>query len=155
MSVSRISREWRRIVEDRAGHICEYCLIHEDDTFFGCEVDHIISEKHGGATTLENLAYACMLCNRAKGSDIGSVEPASANGAYHRFYHPRREQWWEHFVLDEFDGITILPRTDIGTVTQRILRLNAEGRLQEREALRLAGRYPSEAARGRMKRPET
>ena len=32
-----------------AAFLCEYCLIHEDDTVFGCEVDHIISTKHGGA----------------------------------------------------------------------------------------------------------
>ncbi len=43
--------------------LCEYCLIHEDDTFFGCEVDHIISQKHGGPTEPENLAYACLPCN--------------------------------------------------------------------------------------------
>ena len=35
---------------ERAYHVCEYRLIHEDDTFWGCQVDHIISPKHGGAS---------------------------------------------------------------------------------------------------------
>jgi hypothetical protein len=146
MSITRISREWRRIVAERADHLCEYCLIHESDTFFGCEVDHIISEKHGGATKLDNLAYACVMCNRTKGSDIGSVALPLGDGGFHRFYHPRLDGWYEHFALDEFDGITILARTQIGAVMKRILRLNDGMKMQEREALRLVGRYPSEAA---------
>jgi 5-methylcytosine-specific restriction endonuclease McrA len=35
-------------------------LIAEEDTFFGREVEHIISLKHGGSSDLENLAYACL-----------------------------------------------------------------------------------------------
>jgi hypothetical protein len=36
MSQTRISAEMRRLVIGRAGRRCEYCLIHEDDTYFGC-----------------------------------------------------------------------------------------------------------------------
>jgi ATP-binding cassette subfamily F protein uup len=43
VSTSYISAELRRLVVARAESLCEYCLIHEDDTFFGCEVDHIIT----------------------------------------------------------------------------------------------------------------
>lgn len=66
---SYVSAALRRLVAVRADALCEYCLMHEDDAVFGCEFDHIISEKHGGATDAENLAYACAFCNRAKGSD--------------------------------------------------------------------------------------
>jgi hypothetical protein len=31
----------RRLVVERAGGRCEYCLLHEDDTFFTHEIDHI------------------------------------------------------------------------------------------------------------------
>jgi hypothetical protein len=48
----------RRLVAERAWHVCEYCLVHEDDLFHGCEVDHVISLKHDGQTTAENLACA-------------------------------------------------------------------------------------------------
>jgi 5-methylcytosine-specific restriction endonuclease McrA len=73
MSSAYISAELRRLVERRAEGICEYCLIAEVDTFYGCEVDHINSEKHGGETIDSNLAKACVYCNQAKGSDIGSI----------------------------------------------------------------------------------
>jgi hypothetical protein len=59
---SYVSTALRRLVAARADALCEYCLAHEDDAVFGCEVDHIISEKHGGATEAENLAYACAFC---------------------------------------------------------------------------------------------
>src|SRR5262249_7484988 len=37
MSVTYISAELRRLVVARAEGLCEYCLIAEEDTFFGCE----------------------------------------------------------------------------------------------------------------------
>jgi 5-methylcytosine-specific restriction endonuclease McrA len=63
----------RRLVAECASGLCEYGLIHRDDTFFGCEIEHVISEKHGGQTVADNLAFACMTCNRSKGSDIASL----------------------------------------------------------------------------------
>jgi 5-methylcytosine-specific restriction endonuclease McrA len=57
----------RRHVRERAGGRCEYCLVHEDDAFFPYEPDHVIAEKHGGATAEENLAWTCSVCNRYKG----------------------------------------------------------------------------------------
>jgi hypothetical protein len=56
-----ISAEFRQTVADRANLLCEYCLIAEVDTFYGCEVDHIISLKHGGSSEGDNLAYAWLL----------------------------------------------------------------------------------------------
>jgi hypothetical protein len=78
---SYISAALRRLVATRAEYLCEYCLIHEEDTFFGCEVDHIISEKHGGQTEADNLAYACAFCNRSKGSDSVSTFAATKAGS--------------------------------------------------------------------------
>lgn len=94
-----ISAEIRRLVAERAGRRCEYCLIHEDDTFLGCEVDHIISKKHGGSNEPENLAYACLFCNRHKGTDIGSIYPNT--GKLMRFYNPRKDRWGKHFQLND------------------------------------------------------
>ena len=42
---SDVSEQLRRQVAERAYHVCEYCLIHENDTFWDCHVDHIISRK--------------------------------------------------------------------------------------------------------------
>jgi HNH endonuclease len=144
MSLTYISAELRRLVVSRAQQICEYCLIHEDDTFFGCEIDHIVSEKHGGLTAEGNLAYACLACNRNKGTDLGSVwEPS---GSLIRFFNPRLDEWADHFSLDE---VVIRPITTIGSVTERIFRLNEIERLLERRALRALGRYPSKEPLGR------
>jgi hypothetical protein len=41
--------------------------------FFKGVPDHIIAEKHGGVTDADNLAYACVVCSTAKGSDLGSI----------------------------------------------------------------------------------
>lgn len=142
---SYVSAALRRFVAERAGFICEYCLIAEDDTFFGCQVDHIISEKHGGPTTTTNLAYACAFCNRAKGSDLGSL--AHATGQLTRFYNPRTDRWSEHFVLN---GVSIIPRTEVGEVTARIFGFNEGDRVLEREALVASSRFPGPAARLRL-----
>lgn len=148
MSTSYIHAELRRQVAKRADSLCEYCQIHEEDTFFGCEVDHIISEKHGGPTTADNLAYACLFCNRAKGSDIGSI--CWKNGEFSRFFNPRIDCWSEHFTLS---GVEIIPGTIIGEVTARILGFNHPDRLLERQTLRAVNRYPCPSARARMVKP--
>jgi 5-methylcytosine-specific restriction endonuclease McrA len=147
--VSYVRADLRRLVATRADHLCEYCLIHADDTFFGCEVDHIISEKHGGLTEESNLAYACLACNRNKGSDIASIIPGT--GELVRLFNPRQDQWSDHFRLDA-DGITILSLTPTGEATSRLLRLDEDARLLEREALRKVDRYPTPAARMHLDR---
>ena len=125
----------RRLVIERAGHRCEYCLVHEDSAGFPHQIDHIISRKHGGSSGLGNLAYACVLCNRHKGSDIASVD---ASGRTIRLFDPRRDLWDEHFKLD---GPVIQPLTPIGEVTARVLRLNASERMIERQILQSLGQY--------------
>src|SRR5687767_12406070 len=114
-----VAADLRRLVEARANYLCEYCLVHEDDTFLGCQVDHVIAEKHGGATEAGNLSYACTFCNRAKGTDIGSL--ASSTGEYTRFFSPRKDHWADHFGLR---GVMIVPRTPIAEATARILNFN-------------------------------
>jgi hypothetical protein len=52
---TEVSEGLRRRVAERAYHVCEYCLLHEDDSFWGCQVDHIISRKHRGRTEPSNL----------------------------------------------------------------------------------------------------
>ncbi len=135
-----ISPEIRQQVATRADFLCEYCLIAEEDTFFGCEVEHIISLKHGGSSELENLAYACAFCNRHKGSDIGSI---TESGEFSRFFNPRTDQWADHF---QSDGIIIKPISAIGEVTARILQFNHSDQILERQALREVRRYPNKAA---------
>jgi HNH endonuclease len=102
----------------RAAHRCEYCLIHEDAAGFPHQVDHIVSRKHGGSSTPDNLAYACVVCNRHKGSDVASIDPRT--GETVRLFDPRRDRWADHFRLD---GALIEPISIIGSATTRLLRL--------------------------------
>jgi len=145
VNTSYISAELRRLVAVRADHLCEYCLIHQDDTFFACAVDHIVSKKHGGLSREENLAYACMICNSNKGSDISSLVPGT--GELVRFFNPRIDRWRDHFRLDQ---AIIVPLTEIGEATVRILGFNQDGRLLERRTLQAMGRYPVPAAQNRI-----
>lgn len=150
MSTTYISAELRRLVIARAELLCEYCLIHEEDTYLGCEIDHIISEKHGGPTIEDNLAYACMICNRNKGSDVGSIVSLQNSSSFSRFFNPRIDLWYEHFQLSLEDRITILPISDIGEVTVRIFKFNEYERLLERQTLRDLNRYPTTGALQKM-----
>lgn len=135
---SEINEALRRLVADRAWRVCEYCLVHEEDVYHGCEVDHICSLKHGGMTVAENLALACFHCNRHKGTDLGSV--SERTGALVRLYNPRTDRWKEHF---HWIDSRIDPLTDIGEVTARLLEFNHPERVAFRKLLAEAGRYPT------------
>jgi hypothetical protein len=90
---------------------------------------------------IDNLALACVFCNRYKGSDIASLIPG--RNELVRFYDPRTDSWREHFRLN---GVVIEPLTEIGEATIRILQMNHDDQILERQVLNVRGRYPSEAA---------
>ena len=136
-----IDRKLRDFVAVRANFVCEYCLLAESDAFFRFQVEHIISRKHGGMTTEENLAFSCVFCNLHKGTDIASVVPGKEGLV--RLFDPRKDRWSSHF---ELDGMMIRALTDIGEATVRILKLNHPDRIIERQTLSEQGRYPSEEA---------
>ena len=130
MSVTHIPAELRRHVRERATLRCEYCLIPESAAFASHEIDHIVAEKHGGATVSENLSLSCALCNGYKGSDVASVDAES--GETVRLFHPRRDVWSNHFISGPD---TIEPVTPIGRVTVQLLRMNSAERVEERQLL--------------------
>lgn len=131
--MSAVPTALRREVASRARRRCEYCLIHEDDSGFRHEVDHIVSRKHGGESLMGN--HACSVCNRLKGSDLGAVSPA---GELTRLFNPRLQVWSDHFRLER---AVIQPLTVEGDVTVRLLRLNHFERVLERRLLQQLGRY--------------
>lgn len=127
----------RRAVTERAGSCCEYCRMPEAELLAGCEVDHIISRKHGGLTDLANLALSCERCNRAKGTDVATVLGVPQKVT--RLFNPRIDGWAEHFGLE--NG-RIISRTEIGEATMKVLRFNAPDRIVQRQVLQQAGAYP-------------
>ena len=138
MAKVRLSSTLRSKAIKRAQKRCEYCQKPDDREFniSSHEVDHIIAEKHGGKTRLNNLAYACLPCNRHKGADYRSFDPHT--GADVRLFNPRVQHWDEHFTLNT-DG-TITPQTPEGRATARLLRFNDPTRVQQRADLIAAGR---------------
>jgi hypothetical protein len=127
----------RTLVQRRAHHRCEYCLLHEEDADLSHEADHVISRKHRGETREENLAWTCFACNRHKGSDIGSIDIET--GQLVRLFNPRVDDWASHFRLE---GSRITPLTPEGRVTEFLLQLNRPSRLDIRELSIVQGRYP-------------
>lgn len=134
-----VSSQLREFVLQRAGGRCEYCLYPQNAALFRFEMEHVISEKHGGRTEADNLALACPYCNRAKGSDIASID--SVTGELTPLFNPRTQLWNEHFVLE---GSDIVPLTPVGRVTVAILHMNDPERTLERERLIQSGRHSDE-----------
>ena len=135
--MSYISAELRRLVIERAEGCCEYCRMQTADRLLPFEIDHIIAEKHGGATDEDNLSLACYRCNSFKGSDIASADPETGQAVF--LFHPRHQRWKDHFRLNE---AIIEPLTPEGRVTVFVLRLNVPVQVAERTALIAEGRYP-------------
>ena len=117
----------RRAVRARARQRCEYCGLPDSAAVFPHEPDHIIALKHGGMSTAANLAYACFECNRAKGSDIASIDPRT--GAITPLFSPRAQQWNDHFHRN---GPVIEPLTAVGRATIELLKINLPVRVAVR-----------------------
>lgn len=132
-----ISIALRRLVSERAGYRCEYCLLPEEFSSFPHEPDHIIPLKHGGATTADNLALACFWCNRLKGTDLAVPDPQT--GQITTLFNPRLHAWSDHFRLNDAE---IVPLTPEGRAMTALLQLNRADRLTVRLLLFKAGYYP-------------
>ena len=132
MSTTYISVELRKRVTERADNTCEYCLI---PVLFGLatpyHIDHIISEKHGGPTSIDNLALSCPTCNFYKGSDIASY--LSGSDILVRLFHPRKDRWSDHFTLENSGELSA--KSDIATITIRMLHLNEPSYIELRNLL--------------------
>jgi hypothetical protein len=133
---TQISDALRALVCERAQYRCEYCLLHEEDSYSHHQIDHIVSRKHGGVSSEGNLAYCCLRCNLWKGTDIGSL--SARTGKFIALFNPRSDRWSGHFRLD---GAIIAPLTEEGEVTARLLKLNLDKRVAERRLLIAVGRY--------------
>lgn len=142
---AHVSAALRRLVIERAGERCEYCLLPIGFATHSHEPDHIVPTQHDGGTDESNLAFACFRCNRNKGPNVGSFDPV--NGELTPFFHPRKHRWTEHFYLREAE---IVPLTAEARVTIKILRLNEPDRIAERYQLLQMGLCPSTDKKGTL-----
>lgn len=135
--MSYIPEPLRRLILNRAGGSCEYCLLPGRYAVKQHQVDHIYAEKHGGETIEGNLCLCCVSCNLHKGTDLCSIDPLT--GDIVPLFHPRRDTWAEHFQLN---GAVIEPLTAKARVTVRLLWVNDPKQIRERIVLIRTGRYP-------------
>lgn len=136
MSTTNIQATIRQLVIDRAEGRCEYCRSPQLFSSYRYEIDHIIAEKHGGDTVPENLALACLPCNRYKGSDIASLDPVT--GELTRLFNPRMLDWWGNFGVE--DGF-IVGKTPVGRTTVFLLKFNAAAEVALRQMLMAQGLF--------------
>lgn len=87
---------------------------------------------------MENLAFCCPICNSNKGTNLGTI--LDNEDIVVRLFHPRKQNWFDHF--DVSDNGIILPKSDIGNATIKLLALNEPDRIMERIDLIKAGVYP-------------
>jgi hypothetical protein len=115
------SEALRRVVRQRAGNRCEYCLSHQDYVMGQLQIDHILPLARGGQDDIDNLCLACELCNQYKWTKINGVDPQTRQRV--ALFHPRHDIWSEHFTWSD-DGTEIIGLTPGGRVTVNILKLN-------------------------------
>ena len=128
-----------KLVETRAFHACEYCLLPMEGMEETFQVDHIIAESHDGPSVESNLAWSCPSCNRYKGTNVAGYDPDRTSNDPIRLFNPRNDNWNEHFRLE---NELIIGTSAIGRVTVRILRMNASHCRNIRLDLIEEGLYP-------------
>jgi hypothetical protein len=139
MSEVRLTPDQKQAVAERASYCCEYCLSqlsYSPDPF---SVDHIIPRTSGGSNHLDNLAYACLGCNSRKFTSTTAIDPVT--GQIVALYHPRQQQWNEHFTWNE-DLSRIIALTPTGRATLERLQLNREGVVNLRQLLIKIDKHP-------------
>ena len=139
MSEKRITARQRRAVVERAQSCCEYCRSQARFAMQPFSAEHILPRSRGGKTTLDNLALACQGCNNHKYTKTEGTDPIT--GDLVSLYHPRRQQWRDHFAWNE-DYTLIIGLTPTGRATAVTLWLNREGRVNLRRHLYAMGAHP-------------
>jgi HNH endonuclease len=125
-----LNPELIRRVWQRAKARCEYCQLPARLHPAPFQIDHIIARQHGGPSLDNNLALACIHCNRFKGPNIAGRD--SETGDIIRLFNPRTDTWSEHL---EWTGPELKGLTQIGRVTVTVLSMNAPEVIALRKAL--------------------
>jgi hypothetical protein len=139
MTRKRLARRLKNLVRERAQGYCEYCLCTERYATESFSTEHIIPLAAGGSDEADNLALACQGCNGAKHDNLSALDPAT--GLSVPLYHPRRQQWHEHFRWN-VDYTLLIGLTPFGRATIEALDLNRGGVVNLRQVMSLAGKHP-------------
>lgn len=120
MSSEHVPASLQRRVRERARERCEYCGIAQELQEATFHIDHVVPRVEGGATTLDNLALACVSCSLRKGPRRAAIDPDT--GVEAALYDPRSQRWGEHLRLAE-DGL-LEGLTPTGRATLTLLKMN-------------------------------
>jgi hypothetical protein len=142
-----MDRELEELVWQRAGYRCEYCQVAQAFDRLPFEIDHIIAEKHGGATRPSNLCLACFADNRHKGPCIAARDNVTKQLV--PLFNPRRHKWHRHF---RWDGPFLVGLTPIGRATVAVLHFNLDHRVAFRQGLIDEGLFPPVARTRKIQR---
>jgi len=126
----------RERVRQQAENRCEYCRLPQHASALRFHLEHIIARQHGGSDNADNLALACPECNYRKGTNLSGIDPDT--GKVLPLFHPRHEQWADHFARD---GARIVGKTPTGRTTVWLLEMNTGDRLRWREMLVRLGQW--------------
>ncbi len=121
----------RELVRTRADGSCEYCRIPQRLFAQLFQIEHIVALSHNGTDDIGNTALACRRCNLHKGPNLSGIDPAT--GELTRLFHPRNDSWTEHLV--QLPSGELAGLTNIGRTTVAVLAMNAERRVELRQAI--------------------
>ena len=88
----------RAKVRSRAAKRCEYCKSQDKYSPHSFTIDHIVPASFNGTAEMNNLAYACFLCNRLKSNKFKVYDRSADN--WIPLFNPRKDIWDDHFVGD-------------------------------------------------------
>lgn len=135
--MSSIPSSLRQLVIQRAGNRCEYCGISQVGQVATFHIDHIVPSSAEGTTVADNLALACVSCSLRKGARQKIEDPST--GQESSVFHPRQQQWKEHF---SWDDVQVVGLTATGRATVSTLDLNRPTMVAIRAEEKLLGRHP-------------
>lgn len=132
MTKRRIPAKLQQLIKERAFGCCEYCVCPDSHATQTHSYEHIFPEVLGGALTADNLALACQGCNNKKYNKTQAIDPVSGELAL--LFHPRQDDWHEHFVWSP-DCLILIGLTPTGRATVAALALNRPGVINLRSVL--------------------
>jgi|SRR6266850_5346451 len=132
----------RRLVAERAGFCCEYCLTPAGLAPSPFSAEHILPRSQGGTNANDNLAFSCQGCNGHKYARTEATDPVT--GKMVLLFNPRHQIWSQHFGWTA-DGTRVEGKSPVGRATVLALQLNRPGLLNLRRLMVIAGIHPPAA----------
>jgi hypothetical protein len=138
--VSAFSEVTRSAVVARAGHRCEYCHLPTRGQVATFPIDHVVPRSAGGPTAPSNLALTCPHCNAHKWREVEGIDPVTGQTA--EFFHPRQDEWADHFEWSRSRPGELTGKTPSGRATIAGLRINDDDMIALRRLLAELGLFP-------------